>query len=74
MTILLDQPTPGEIVRARERAGHTLEAAQMCLRGNAHRANWLRYESGRYLMSRADWTLYLLLTDQHPSARVVLRE
>lgn len=74
MTVLLDQPTPGDVVRARENAGHTLEAAQECLRGNRFRANWQQYELGRHLMKRSDYTLYMLMTDQHPTVRLVLRE
>jgi hypothetical protein len=65
-------PVPGEVRAARVRAGHTqAQAAELV--GLGARTRWAEYESGMTSMDAARWTLYLLLSGQHPKLTVVKR-
>lgn len=69
LSLLLPEPTPGEIIEARQRAGHTqAQAAQVVGLGSNMR--WSEYERGARVPDTARWALYLLTTGQHPLAGV----
>lgn len=67
---LLDQvsePTPGDVIAARQRAGQsqTQAAALVGLSGGIR---WSEYERGVRVPELSRWALYLLATGQHPGA------
>ena len=63
-------PTPEQIITARQRAGDT--AVQAAARVHSARyQTWLDWEAGRCKMPGAAWELYLLLTGQHDDMQVV---
>ena len=65
-------PSAAAILKARRQAGHTQdEAAQLVGLGSKKR--WSEYETGVQPMDLARWTLYLLLTNQHPELEVIMR-
>ena len=66
-------PTPDAVKAAREAAGLSSVAAGQLL-GKRDRGAWSKYECGRMELSRADFALFLLLTQQHPSLKVVQKE
>lgn len=65
----LPEPTPQAIAAARKAAGHSPTQASAVARLNS--ASWGKYEAGRIGMDLARWELYLLMTGQHPTLRVV---
>ncbi|GBG14855.1 UDP-N-acetylenolpyruvoylglucosamine reductase [Novimethylophilus kurashikiensis] len=78
MRTKLRPPTPEEVVAARRAAGLTqTEAAQLVSNAGAKGyRTWQRYEAPETNSdSRAIpiglWEYFLLLTDQHPSLRVI---
>lgn len=62
-------PTPADIIQARQRAGHTAAQAAKLVH-IARGQTWLDWEAGRRNMPQASWELYLLRTGQHPSAKL----
>lgn len=60
-----DEPTPEQVRAAREAAGLTQEQAG-AITHNARRA-WQDWEAGNRRMPHSAWTLYLLMTNQHPN-------
>ena len=77
----LPQPTPEEIRSARKAAGLTqTEAAQLIsTAGSFPYRTWQDYEApiekkGYRPIPMATWTLFLLLTDQHPTLKVSKRK
>ena len=68
-----EPPTPAEVREARARAAHTqADAADLVnLSGSG---KWSEYERGARRMDWCRWTLYLLLTDQHPRALLTQRD
>jgi DNA-binding transcriptional regulator YiaG len=63
----LEEPTPGDVVSARERACLSqAEAAHLVGLGAAVR--WSEYERGARVPDPARWALFLLATGQHPHA------
>lgn len=77
----LEQPTPDEVRQARKRANlKQAEAAQLVssAQGQPYRT-WQGYEvelgkTGHRAIPLATWELFLLLTDQHPTHRMVSRD
>lgn len=76
----LPQPTPGEIRQARQQAGLTqAQAAQLVSAAqNQPYRTWQGYEvdagkPGHRAIPLAAWELFLLLTEQHPTHRIVRR-
>jgi DNA-binding XRE family transcriptional regulator len=75
------QPTPAEIRSARAHAGLTqAEAAELIspAQTTPYRS-WQSYEveqgkPGYRVMPRASWELFLLLTEQHPTHKLVSRD
>lgn len=67
LPLLLSEPTPGEIIAARQRAGHT-QAQAAALVGLGSNMRWSEYERGARVPDPARWAIYLLSTGQHPSA------
>ncbi len=75
MLDLNTQPTPEQILAARQAAGHTqAQAAELV--GLSGGIRWSEYErhgpTGRRI-DAARWQLYLLMTDQHPEWRLARR-
>lgn len=73
---MLTQPTAEEVLAARQAAGHTqAEAAELV--GLSGGIRWSEYERSGPTSRRIDparWSLYLLLTDQHPEWRLTRRK
>lgn len=77
----LEQPTPDEVRQARKRAKlKQAEAAQLVssAQGQPYRT-WQSYEvaigqKGHRAIPLATWELFLLLTDQHPTHKMVSRD
>lgn len=70
-----NQPTPEQILAARQAAGHTQSQAAATV-GLSAGIRWAEYERGGHTGRRIDsarWALYLLLTDQHPVWRLSRR-
>jgi len=68
--VMLAPPGPEDIRSARCAAGLTLsQAAAMCNLGS--HARWAEYENGTRAPKPATWTLFLLLTGLHPTAKIV---
>lgn len=68
-----DPPTADEVQRARATAGHTqAQAAELVAVSSQQK--WSEYERGVRRMGWCRWTLYLLLTDQHPRAVLSQRD
>lgn len=69
------QPTPDQILAARQTAGHTqAQAAELV--GLSGGIRWAEYERGGPTGRRIDacrWQVYLLATDQHPEYRLAKR-
>ena len=64
--------TPAQVRSARARAKQTqTEAAELV--GLGSKTRWSEYETGVQAMDAARWTLYLLLTRQHPELEVTLK-
>lgn len=70
--IELQEPEPDQVRAARKCAGHTQTQAGQLV-GGALRT-WQDWESGKRAMPAATLALYLLLTDQHPDARLTTRK
>lgn len=72
---LTRKPTPAEVRRAREAAGHTQEQAAATLgRFGVHAVKrWSEWETGARGMTRDAFILYLLLSGQHPTMQVLPR-
>ncbi|MFM2053921.1 MAG: hypothetical protein RL456_1958 [Pseudomonadota bacterium] len=72
---LTSQPTPEQILAARQAAGHTQTQAAAAV-GLSGGIRWSEYErhgpTGRRI-DPARWQLYLLLTDQHTAWRLSRR-
>jgi DNA-binding XRE family transcriptional regulator len=67
---VMRQPTPAAIAKARAEAGHSqAQAAELV--GLSGQARWSEYEAGYTNMDPVRWTLYLLLTGQHPDLRII---
>jgi putative transcriptional regulator len=65
-------PTPAQVLAAREAAGHSqLDAAELIF---GSERGWQEYEAGRRRMHPAIWTWYLVATGQHPRLIVVERK
>lgn len=64
-------PTATEIVSARIAAGLTQTAAGAML--GIPQPRWAEYERGVRTMPSSRWTVFLLLADLHPSARLIAR-
>jgi hypothetical protein len=60
-------PNPGEVITARQRAGHS-QAQAAALVGLGSVMRWSEYERGLRTPDAARWSLYLLATGQHPGA------
>jgi putative transcriptional regulator len=59
----LKQPTPAEILAAREKAGLTqTQAAELV--HLAHRVRWTEYETGTHAIDLARWELFLVKTSR----------
>lgn len=77
----VSQPTPEDIRRSRRHAGLTQAGAAQLVSaavGKPYRT-WQGYEvlqglAGHRAMPLATWELFLLLTHQHPSFRLVARK
>lgn len=69
------KPTPAAVKRARLQAGHTQEQAASTLwrTGKDGAKRWSEWENGTRGMTRDTFILYLLLTNQHPTLRVLPR-
>ena len=66
-------PAPDAVRAARDAAGHSQsQAAKAVHLGDV--ARWSEYERGVRTIDAARWELYLLLTGQHPTLRVVPRD
>ena len=65
----LPPATPERIAQARAAAGLTQTQAAALV--GAKVLAWQRWEGGQRGMSLDAWALYLLATDQHPTARVI---
>lgn len=61
----LRQPTPEQILAARQTAGLTQAEAGALVHSPSYRA-WQDWERGRRPMRLDTWELFLLKTDQHP--------
>lgn len=72
MSYMLDTIEPGRVTQARKRAGLSSTAAANML--GVTPTTWRRWEgpSGSS-MPGVYWTMFLLLTDQHPSKRLIPR-
>ncbi len=68
-----DQPTPDQVLAAREHAGQTQEQAAVVV-GLGGGIRWSEYERGVRTIDPARWQLYLLATDQHPEFRLSRRK
>lgn len=65
--------TPEAVLQARQSAGLSqAQAAALVHLGSAVR--WSEYERGIRTIDVARWLLFLLLTDQHPTSRLVDRD
>lgn len=61
--MVLKQPTPAEIVAAREAAGLTqAQAAELVHLGAQPR--WAEYENGKHPIDLARWELFLIKTEK----------
>lgn len=72
---LANQPTPQQVLAARQAAGHTQAQAAATV-GLSGGIRWAEYERGGQTgrnIDSARWALYLLLTDQHPTWRLARR-
>lgn len=69
---LQDNPEPGQVRAARQRAGHTQTRAGQLVGGTLR--TWQDWESGKRAMPAATIALYLLLTDQHPDMRLTRKK
>lgn len=67
------RPTREEVKRARDQVGHTQQEAIETL-DRHERKEWSAWERGERVMSLNTWKMYLLLTDQHPTLRVIPRD
>lgn len=72
MLNVTDQPTPDQVLAAREAAGQTQEQAADVV-GLSGGIRWSEYERGVRTIDPARWQLYLLATDQHPDFRLARR-
>lgn len=77
----LQQPSPAEVRQTREKAKLTqTEAAKLVSPSKTKPyRTWQNYEievgqKGHRAISLATWELFLLLTDQHPTHRMVSKE
>lgn len=66
---LVPPPTTDDVKRSRKAAGLTQHQANMLL-GHSSERTWRNWEHGVSRPSVAAWTLWLLLTDQHPALRL----
>lgn len=66
MKITLPAPEPADVIAAR---GAMSQADAAALIG-ASRDGWAKWESAARQMPVSAWTLFLLVTDQHPSHRL----
>ena len=69
--LLLPTPPPHEVYEARLLAGHTQTQAAAVI-GCSRWQTWSAYENGRRNIQPLEWAWYLLVTAQHPSARLQL--
>jgi len=69
----MSSPTREHVREHRARAGLSqADAARLVMLGDKSR--WSEYERGLGTIDAARWTLFLLLTDQHPEFRVERRD
>lgn len=67
---VLSEPSPADIRRAR---GDLTQADAAAMAGLASPVRWTEYESGTRRPHWALWELFLLVTDQHPTRRLIDR-
>jgi hypothetical protein len=65
-------PSAEQVFEARQRAGLT-QAEAAGLVGLGAQQRWAEYEAGLHQMDASRWMLFQLLTDLHPSHRIVRR-
>lgn len=59
------EPTPDEIIRARQSSRLTQAAAAHLIQLGAQ-TRWAEYENGKRTPDPVRWAMFLLLTGQHP--------
>lgn len=72
MNALQPIPTADQVRSARSAAGHTQTQAAGAV-GLSRWQTWAEYEAGKP-MPRLTWSMYLLATDQHPTAELLARD
>ena len=66
----MPEPTPANILKARERVKLTQGQAASLVHLSG-KARWAEYEAGNRNIERARWELFLLKTGQHPNAMTI---